>query len=85
MQDDALQSVMTVRENLWFSANLRLPSSLSRKQKNQKIESVWLVVGVTLGACLVSLFDLLVGVVCLFVCLFVCGCIYDLSHSLEFV
>lgn len=40
MQDDALQSVMTVKENLWFSANLRLPSSMSRKKKNAKIDGI---------------------------------------------
>jgi ABC-type multidrug transport system ATPase subunit len=42
MQDDALQPIMTVRENMWFSANLRLPSAMTRKEKNQKIDSVFI-------------------------------------------
>jgi len=29
---------LTVRENLMFSANLRLPDSLSQKDKQQRVE-----------------------------------------------
>eukprot|EP00211_Chloroparvula_japonica_P004367 CAMPEP_0119121132 /NCGR_PEP_ID=MMETSP1310-20130426/1893_1 /TAXON_ID=464262 /ORGANISM="Genus nov. species nov., Strain RCC2339" /LENGTH=651 /DNA_ID=CAMNT_0007110671 /DNA_START=84 /DNA_END=2039 /DNA_ORIENTATION=+ len=40
MQDDALQGVLTVRENLYYSAMLRLPSSMSRKEKEARVEEV---------------------------------------------
>ena len=31
---------LTVRENIAFSAALRLPSSVSRKKRNEKVETV---------------------------------------------
>ena len=36
MQDDALYGVLTVRENLYYSAMLRLPDSMSKKGKMRK-------------------------------------------------
>lgn len=40
MQDDALQGVLTVRENLMYSALLRLPESMSRSEKSARVEEV---------------------------------------------
>jgi len=40
MQDDTLQGALTVRENLRFSANLRLPSNYSHAEKMQKVEEI---------------------------------------------
>ena len=40
-QDDLLMGTLTVRENIAFSAALRLPhSALSRKQRAEKVETV---------------------------------------------
>ena len=40
-QDDLLMGTLTVRENIAFSAALRLPhSALSRKQRAVKVETV---------------------------------------------
>ncbi|CAK9007141.1 unnamed protein product [Durusdinium trenchii] len=38
MQQDILTPTQTVRESLWFSANLRLPKSYSRKEKEELVE-----------------------------------------------
>mmetsp|Transcript_7675 Transcript_7675/g.11613 ORF Transcript_7675/g.11613 Transcript_7675/m.11613 type:complete len:668 (-) Transcript_7675:475-2478(-) len=38
MQDDALNGVLTVRENLYYSAMLRLPNTMSRAEKLQRVE-----------------------------------------------
>ena len=38
---------LTVRENLMFSANLRLPSSLSKKDKRQRVEETLQELGLT--------------------------------------
>lgn len=37
-QDDQLMGVMTVRENLLFSAELRLPVSISKNEKRCRVE-----------------------------------------------
>ncbi len=37
-QDDQLMGVMTVRENLIFSAELRLPVSISKNEKRCRVE-----------------------------------------------
>ena len=38
MQQDILTPTQTVRESLWFSANLRLPSSYTKQQKHELVE-----------------------------------------------
>jgi len=40
MQDDALNGVLTVYENLWFSARLRLPRSMSLEEREARVEQV---------------------------------------------
>ena len=40
MQDDLLLGTLSVRENLAFSAALRLPMSMTRKERSDKVESV---------------------------------------------
>lgn len=40
VQEDVVMGTLTVRENLRFSAVLRLPSSISRKEKEEKVERV---------------------------------------------
>ena len=50
MQDDTLQGSLTVRENLMFSANLRLPSSLNYQQRVDKVNEVIEVLGLTKSA-----------------------------------
>jgi len=37
-QDDVVMGTLTVRENLMFSANLRLPDSLSRREKRHRVK-----------------------------------------------
>ena len=39
-QDDVVMGTLTVRENLAFSAALRLPSSISSKEKAERVEDV---------------------------------------------
>jgi len=46
-QDDVVMGTLTVRENLMFSANLRLPSSLSKKDKRQRVEETLQELGLT--------------------------------------
>ena len=43
--DDALLPYLTVRENLYFSARLRLPAHLSKYEKQQRAEAVLLKMG----------------------------------------
>ena len=43
--DDALLPYLTVRENLHFSAGLRLPAHLSKHEKQQRAESILLKMG----------------------------------------
>ena len=40
VQDDLLLGTLSVRENLAFSAALRLPMTLRRKERSDKVESV---------------------------------------------
>ncbi|VTJ84714.1 Hypothetical predicted protein, partial [Marmota monax] len=40
VQDDVVMSTLTVRENMWFSASLRLPTTMSKKRKNKRIKKV---------------------------------------------
>ncbi|XP_032440165.1 broad substrate specificity ATP-binding cassette transporter ABCG2-like isoform X1 [Xiphophorus hellerii] len=40
VQDDVVMGTLTVRQNFAFSAALRLPSSISQKEKEQKVEKV---------------------------------------------
>ena len=40
LQDDIVMGTLTVRENFLFSASLRLPSSLSSKERNEKVDTV---------------------------------------------
>ena len=40
MQQDILTPTQTVRESLWFSANLRLPNSYSKKDKLELVEKM---------------------------------------------
>ena len=47
LQDDAVMGTLTVRENLTFSAALRLPSYLSFKQQKEKVDSVIEELGLT--------------------------------------
>ncbi|GFO17676.1 ATP-binding cassette sub-family g member 2, partial [Plakobranchus ocellatus] len=39
-QDDVMMGTLTVKENITFSASLRLPSSLSREAKRNKVQDV---------------------------------------------
>ncbi|XP_076840638.1 broad substrate specificity ATP-binding cassette transporter ABCG2 [Brachyhypopomus gauderio] len=47
VQDDVVMGTLTVRENLRFSAALRLPMSISQKEKEQKVERVIQELGLT--------------------------------------
>jgi len=47
MQNDVVMGTLTVRENLMFSANLRLPNSLSQKDKRQRVEETLYELGLT--------------------------------------
>eukprot|EP00005_Dracoamoeba_jomungandri_P000857 CAMPEP_0174252422 /NCGR_PEP_ID=MMETSP0439-20130205/1897_1 /TAXON_ID=0 /ORGANISM="Stereomyxa ramosa, Strain Chinc5" /LENGTH=819 /DNA_ID=CAMNT_0015332953 /DNA_START=175 /DNA_END=2631 /DNA_ORIENTATION=- len=47
MQEDALIGELTVRQNLWFSAQLRLPFSLTCAQKRDRIDGVIKALGLT--------------------------------------
>ncbi len=38
LQDDVVMGTLTVRENLRFSAALRLPKSIRQREKDEKIE-----------------------------------------------
>ena len=40
MQDDFLTGMLTVRENLMFSANLRLPSMMTSDEKTEKVNTI---------------------------------------------
>ena len=39
-QDDVVMGTLSVRENLRFSAALRLPSSVSKQEREQRVEDV---------------------------------------------
>ena len=41
-QDDRLQPLLTVKENMMIAADLKLPSRITKKEKNETV-SHWLV------------------------------------------
>ena len=47
LQDDVVVGTLTVRENLMFSANLRLPSSISKKEKEARVDEIIVELGLT--------------------------------------
>nr|CAB3219644.1 ATP-binding cassette sub-family G member 2-like [Phallusia mammillata] len=47
VQHDIVLGTLTVRENLWFSANLRLPRSISHNVKSKRIDEVLFDLGLT--------------------------------------
>ncbi|MCJ8741991.1 hypothetical protein PDJAM_G00077100 [Pangasius djambal] len=47
VQDDVVMGTLTVRENLRFSAALRLPMSISQKEKEEKVERLINELGLT--------------------------------------
>lgn len=49
VQDDVVMGTLTVRENFEFSASLRLPSKLSRRERNERVDTVIQELG--LGHC----------------------------------
>ncbi|XP_077650396.1 broad substrate specificity ATP-binding cassette transporter ABCG2-like [Urocitellus parryii] len=40
VQDDVVTDTLSVRENIWFSAALRLPTTMSKQEKNERINKV---------------------------------------------
>uniref|UniRef100_H2YBJ5 ABC transporter domain-containing protein n=1 Tax=Ciona savignyi TaxID=51511 RepID=H2YBJ5_CIOSA len=50
VQQDIVIGTLTVRENLWFSANLRLPRSVSNKDKKKRIQEILYDLGLTMCA-----------------------------------
>ena len=46
-QDDIMMATLTVRENLHFSASLRLPSHTTRTQRKERVEKVINELGLT--------------------------------------
>ena len=40
VQEDIFNDILTVRENLFFSANLRLPETVSTHEKKERVASV---------------------------------------------
>ena len=46
-QQDIVLGTLSVRENLWFSANLRLPRSVSKEQKSRRIDEILYDLGLT--------------------------------------
>ncbi|KNC99970.1 uncharacterized protein SPPG_05345 [Spizellomyces punctatus DAOM BR117] len=46
-QDDCLMETLTVRETLMFSANLRLPESMTRQAKRDRVEEVISLLGLS--------------------------------------
>ncbi|XP_076812978.1 broad substrate specificity ATP-binding cassette transporter ABCG2-like isoform X2 [Clavelina lepadiformis] len=47
VQQDIVLGTLSVRENLWFSANLRLPRSVSKEQKSRRIDEILYDLGLT--------------------------------------
>lgn len=47
VQNDMLFGTLTVKENLWFSANLRLPHTMSFSEKKEVIKTMILQLGLT--------------------------------------
>ncbi len=50
VQDDIISGTLTVRENIMFSANIRLPSNLSLNERNDRVEKVIRELGLELRA-----------------------------------
>ena len=48
LQDDHVMGTLTVRENLMFSANLRLPSGITLEEKKLKVDETVEELGLTL-------------------------------------
>ncbi|KJE90634.1 breast cancer resistance protein [Capsaspora owczarzaki ATCC 30864] len=48
-QDDVLPETLTVRESLWYTAQLRLPQSLANVRKNARVDEIIRLL--TLGGC----------------------------------
>ena len=46
-KDDVVMGTLTVRENFAFSARLRLPSSVSERERNERVEQVIYELGLT--------------------------------------
>jgi ATP-binding cassette subfamily G (WHITE) protein 2 len=40
VQDDIYSGTLTVRENIVFSANLRLPQSVSHKERQERVDTI---------------------------------------------
>lgn len=40
LQDDVVMGTLTIRENFRFSAELRLPNSISSQEKEQRVENL---------------------------------------------
>ena len=40
VQDDIFSGTLTVRENIVFSANLRLPRSVTRRERYARVEKI---------------------------------------------
>nr|XP_039264176.1 broad substrate specificity ATP-binding cassette transporter ABCG2-like [Styela clava] len=47
VQNDVIMGTLTVRECLWFSANLRLPRSISKQEKERRIDRILNELGLT--------------------------------------
>lgn len=47
VQDDVVMGTLTVEENLMFSASLRLPSTMTRQQKQERVDNVVDELGLT--------------------------------------
>ena len=46
-QEDILEGILTVRENLEFSAALRLPRQVTRKERKERVETIIEQLGLT--------------------------------------
>ena len=47
IQDDVVTGTLTVKENLQFSACLRLPSNMTKSQRKERVEKVIAETGAT--------------------------------------
>ena len=46
-QDDVVMGTLTVRENFMFSANVRLPSTVTKAEKDKRVDEVIHSLGLT--------------------------------------